>query len=155
MRSQRHPLAAFYPRERPGIHCTGSWVGPRAGLDRCGKSRPPPGFDPRTVQPVASRYTDYDPRATVSYHHTKFYVHKSNGSVIHVIKPTAKTGSPGHHVAVVLYKTDKSKWRWIIFKNAFAYIILAQIVVRWTSEFRRHLLPPCSVQKNEPIRMKW
>jgi len=33
-------------------------VGPRAGLDRCGKSRPPPGFDPRTVQPVASCYTD-------------------------------------------------------------------------------------------------
>ena len=29
-------------------------MGPRAGLDRCGKSRPPPGFDPRTVQPVAS-----------------------------------------------------------------------------------------------------
>ena len=23
------------------------------------KSRPPPGFDPRTVQPVANRYTDY------------------------------------------------------------------------------------------------
>jgi len=21
------------PRERPGIHCTGDWVGPRAGLD--------------------------------------------------------------------------------------------------------------------------
>ena len=34
-------------------------MGPRAGLDRCGKSRPPPGFDPRTVQSVASRYTDY------------------------------------------------------------------------------------------------
>ena len=29
----------FYPRERPGTHCTGGWVGPRAGLDRCGKSR--------------------------------------------------------------------------------------------------------------------
>ena len=29
------------------------------GLDGCKKSRPPPGFDPRTVQPVASRYTDY------------------------------------------------------------------------------------------------
>jgi hypothetical protein len=27
-------------------------------MDSCGKSRPPPGFDPRTVQPVASRYTD-------------------------------------------------------------------------------------------------
>jgi hypothetical protein len=30
-------------------------VGPRASLDRCEKSRPPPGFDPRTVQPVGNR----------------------------------------------------------------------------------------------------
>jgi len=34
-------------------------MGPRTGLDRCGKSRPTSGFDPRTVQPVARRYTDY------------------------------------------------------------------------------------------------
>ena len=27
------------PRKRHGTHCTGGWVGPRAGLDRCGKSR--------------------------------------------------------------------------------------------------------------------
>jgi hypothetical protein len=33
-------------------------VGPKAGLDVCEKSRPPPGFDSRTVQPVTSRYTD-------------------------------------------------------------------------------------------------
>jgi hypothetical protein len=33
-------------------------VGPWASLDRWGKSRPPPGFDPRTFQPVTSRYTD-------------------------------------------------------------------------------------------------
>jgi hypothetical protein len=51
-------LQPLYPQERPGTHCTGGWVDPRAGLDGCGKSRPPPGFDPRTVQPVASRYTD-------------------------------------------------------------------------------------------------
>jgi len=50
--------ASPYPLERPGTHCTGGWVGPRAGLDRCGKSRPLPGFDPRTVQPVGSHYTD-------------------------------------------------------------------------------------------------
>ena len=37
---------------------TGDWVGPRVGLDRCGKSRPPPGFDRGTVQPVASRCTN-------------------------------------------------------------------------------------------------
>ena len=62
MRGQHHAPAAIYPRERPGTHCTGGWVGLRAGLDRCGKSRPPPGFDPRTVQPVASLYTDYATR---------------------------------------------------------------------------------------------
>jgi len=43
----------------PGAHCIGDRVGPRAGLDGCGKSRLPRGFDPRTVQPVASRYTDW------------------------------------------------------------------------------------------------
>ena len=33
-------------------------MGPRTVLDGCGKSRPSLGFDPRIVQPVASRYTD-------------------------------------------------------------------------------------------------
>jgi hypothetical protein len=28
----------LYPRERPGTHFIGDWVGPRAGLDECGKS---------------------------------------------------------------------------------------------------------------------
>jgi hypothetical protein len=37
-------------------------VGPKAVLERCGKSLPSPGFDPRTVQPVGSRYTDYATR---------------------------------------------------------------------------------------------
>jgi hypothetical protein len=48
----------LYPQERPGTHCIGGWVGPRASLDGCGNSRPPPGLDPRTVHPVASLYTD-------------------------------------------------------------------------------------------------
>jgi hypothetical protein len=30
----------LYPRKRPGTHCTGGWVGPRAGLDVCETSRP-------------------------------------------------------------------------------------------------------------------
>ena len=51
----------------------GGWSTPRSGRinsgndlvgsqDRPGRLRkisPPPGFDPRTVQPVASRYTEY------------------------------------------------------------------------------------------------
>jgi hypothetical protein len=56
----------LYPQERPGTHWTGGWVGPRAGVDVCEKSRPPTGFDPRTVQPVASRYTDWAIRPTCS-----------------------------------------------------------------------------------------
>ena len=40
-------------------------MGPRAGLDRWGKSCRPPGFDPRTVRPVASRDTDYATRPNV------------------------------------------------------------------------------------------
>jgi len=34
-------------RKRPGTNFTGGWVSPRAGLDGCGKSRPPMGFSPR------------------------------------------------------------------------------------------------------------
>ena len=112
------PRAALPPGKRPSTHCIGGSVGPRAGLDGCGKSRPQQdfyfvlctlfvlrpgfafrpswnityntnihapggirtcnpskrsaadsrlrplghwdrlGFDPRTVQPVASPYTD-------------------------------------------------------------------------------------------------
>jgi hypothetical protein len=36
---QHHTPPALF-RERPGTHCTGGWVGPRAGLDVCEKSRP-------------------------------------------------------------------------------------------------------------------
>jgi len=59
------PRPALYHRERPSTHCTGGWVGSRAGLDRCGKISPPRGFDPWTVQPVASRYTDWATRTNL------------------------------------------------------------------------------------------
>ena len=41
---QQHAPAALYPRERPGTHFTGGWVGPGAGLDGR-KISSPPGFD--------------------------------------------------------------------------------------------------------------
>jgi hypothetical protein len=57
---QRRAPAALPLGKRPSTHCIGGWVDPRASLDGCGKSRPLPrsGFDLRTVQHVASRYTD-------------------------------------------------------------------------------------------------
>ena len=55
VRATPRPL---YPRKRPGTYRTGGWVDPRAG-GRERKISPPPGFDPWTVQPVASRYADW------------------------------------------------------------------------------------------------
>ena len=55
--SQRHVPAGFSPGKKAGTHCTVSWMGPRpmwAGA----KKLAPPGFNHRTVQPVASRYTE-------------------------------------------------------------------------------------------------
>ena len=56
---QHQAPATLLPGKRLCTLCTGGWVGPRAGLVKCGNSRSPPGFDPRTVQPVANRYADY------------------------------------------------------------------------------------------------
>jgi hypothetical protein len=50
--------AALPPVKIAGIHCTGDCKGPRVGLEGCGKSRHPPGLYLRTVDFVASSYTD-------------------------------------------------------------------------------------------------
>jgi hypothetical protein len=51
----------LYPRERYPFdtHRVGGWVGSSAGVDVCGRYRILSGFDPRTVQLVATRYTDW------------------------------------------------------------------------------------------------
>ena len=58
---QRHVPAALPVWKRRGTPCTRGRAGLGAGLDGCGKSFPPHpvGFEPMTVQPVASRYTDF------------------------------------------------------------------------------------------------
>ena len=53
-----HVPAALRPGKRTDTNCTGDGVGHKAILNECGESRPSPGFDPRTAQPVASSYTD-------------------------------------------------------------------------------------------------
>jgi hypothetical protein len=37
---QPHTPAALPPGKRLGTHYVGGWVGPRAGLDGCGKTHP-------------------------------------------------------------------------------------------------------------------
>ena len=54
----------LYPQERPGTHCIGGWVGPRAGLDRCEESRSHRDSIPElcSPQPVAIPSTLPGPR---------------------------------------------------------------------------------------------
>ena len=57
MGGQHHAPAALPPgRTRYPLYRR--LEGLRSGLDGGGKNSPPPGFDPRTIQPVASSYTD-------------------------------------------------------------------------------------------------
>jgi len=51
-------LRSLYPRERPGAHFTGGWRAP-GPVWREAKNLAPTGIRSPTVQPVASRYTDY------------------------------------------------------------------------------------------------
>ena len=55
------PRPHFTPRERPGTHWTGGWVGPIAGLDGW-KISSPTGIRSQTIQPVVSHYTDWATR---------------------------------------------------------------------------------------------
>ena len=58
VRDQRHAPAALYLLERPGTHCTGDWIGPQGWCGQVRKISPPPVFDPRTIKPVTTHYTD-------------------------------------------------------------------------------------------------
>ena len=49
----------LYPWEGNGTHCTGGWEGPQGRSGWARKISSTSGFDPRTVQPIASCYTDW------------------------------------------------------------------------------------------------
>jgi hypothetical protein len=57
------PRPRFTPGERtPGTHCTGGWVGPRAGLDTEARGKNPlplPGIEPRLPRRPARSQTLY------------------------------------------------------------------------------------------------
>jgi len=55
---QRHAPAAL-PSEKIRYPLYRRLGGPQGSSGRVQKISPPPEFDPRTVQPVASRYTDW------------------------------------------------------------------------------------------------
>jgi len=89
VKGQRHSSAAVYPRERPGTHSTGGWVGPSAGLQTGAEYLAPTTFDPRSVQPVATRYTDYEtrPTRTTVLHEKPGRVQSINSTTINSCRP--------------------------------------------------------------------
>jgi hypothetical protein len=58
VKAKRRALYSPPPRKVTGTHCIEGWVGPQTRSRRVQKISPPLGFDPRTVQPVESRYTE-------------------------------------------------------------------------------------------------
>jgi hypothetical protein len=68
------------------------WPQGRSGRVR--KTSPPPEFDPRTVQPVASRYTDWA-NATHKHYHIPWVIRRSSSSRQHTL-PRSSKSSPHH-----------------------------------------------------------
>ena len=59
VRGQHHAPTALYPRGKNQYPLYRRLGGPQGRYGQVWKISPPPRFDPQTVQPVASRYTDY------------------------------------------------------------------------------------------------
>ena len=65
MRGQRHAPGALYLPGKTRYPLYRRLSGPQGRSGQVGKISPPPGFDSRTVQPVASLYTDYATRPPI------------------------------------------------------------------------------------------
>ena len=70
---QHHAPAALLP-EKNRHHNIGDRMGPQGRSELVRKTLPPPGFDPRNVEPVASRYTDWATTALQFIRATKITV---------------------------------------------------------------------------------
>jgi len=63
VRRQRHAPAALFPRPVPTVQEAGWAPGPLwTGADNLATQ---PGFNPQTIKPIASRYTDYATQPTI------------------------------------------------------------------------------------------
>jgi hypothetical protein len=104
---QRHAAAALCPGERtPGTHCTGGWLGPRAGLDTEIREKNPlplSGIEPRSPgRPVRCQtlYWLSYPGSTLSYRllylwnrfHSRHY--KWKFTFLNLPKPFQSTSQP-------------------------------------------------------------
>ena len=72
-----HPVA-LPPGNRPGTHCIGGWVGPRASLDRYRKSHPTGIWSPDCPARSESSHWLYSPRHEGSSRSSRLLSHTSH-----------------------------------------------------------------------------
>ena len=92
----------LYPRERPGAHCIGGWVGPRAVLDGCEKSRSHTGIrSPNRLTRNKSLYRlSYPGHKSTSYIRINCFLHRKYG-VQSLQTPTGKYGVDNSRLVTV------------------------------------------------------
>ena len=78
---QLHAPATLLPRQETRYPLYRRLGGPQGRSGRLRKISPPPGFDPQTVQPVVSRYTDSYPGPHCSI--VPSHIHSCTCIVIH------------------------------------------------------------------------
>jgi len=74
----------LYQRKRHSTLFIGRWVDPRDSQNGCGRFNPPPGFDLRTVQPVASSYTGPQIMLFIVLKHKITMTQKHDGGLIEI-----------------------------------------------------------------------
>ena len=98
---------------------------PRDNLDRCGVNKnllPLPGFEPRTVKPVANCYTEC---AIQGHHHHLHHHHNNNNniSLMKLLTKTTITTDKEHYYALRFNETNVTLLKpSILFTMLFAHI---------------------------------
>ena len=114
----------FTPGERPRYPLYRRLFGSQGRSGRVWNISPTPGFDPRTVQPSASRYTDW---ANVTHHYktdNKYFITSSMQLL------TFK--APNGNVTVSISAEGSA-----IFWHHCAYLMQARVIIHETRIFRR------------------
>jgi hypothetical protein len=95
---QRHAPAAFLPTGKTPYPLCRRLGGHQGRSGQVRKISLPPGFDPRTVQPVASRYIDYTTRATQML--SPAINNTRNGDRAIYIITSLRAGQPGNRGSI-------------------------------------------------------
>ena len=127
VRGQQHVPVARYPRDKPGIHFTGGWVGPRADLDGR-KISSPLGFDPGPSSPQSVAIPTELPGPNFPIHYNiKILYFQSNDAHLWQNKPYFYA-SESNSVTLTLQKSKYVEQIWQIIIYNWQRNLMCQIL---------------------------